>query len=82
MMQTVRLRLRVHRKDISYLRSTVESYDGMAVIRTIDPWKATIEVHISPGCEDLVTGLLNSLAEKEGIEISGVQEPKPRCSVD
>jgi len=82
MMQTVRIRLRVHRKDISYLRSTVESYDGMAMVKTIDPWEATIEVHISPGCEDLVTRLLTSLAEKEGLEITRVREPDPGFSVD
>ena len=56
------------RRDISYLRWTIESYDGMAVVRTLDPHAAFIEIMISPGCEDLVLELLDSLRE-EGIMI-------------
>ena len=68
-METNKRVFRVNRKDISYLRWTIESYDGMAVVRTLDPREAFIELQISPGCEDLVFELLDSLANEEGIYI-------------
>ena len=68
-METNKRVFRVNRKDISYLRWTIESYDGMAVVRTIDPREAFIELQISPGCEGLVFELLDSLSNEEGIYI-------------
>lgn len=68
-METIKRIFSVDRKDINYLRSTVESYDGMAVVSTIDPYEAQIEIGISPGCEDMVTELLDSLREGEGLRL-------------
>lgn len=68
-METNKRVFRVNRKDISYLRWTIESYDGMAVVRTLDPREAFIELQISPGCEEIVFELLDSLANEEGIYI-------------
>ena len=67
-MQTIRHIFRVDRRDINYLRTTIESYDGMAVVSTLDPGKAYLEIRISPGCEQLISELLDSLRE-EGLEI-------------
>jgi hypothetical protein len=72
-MGTIKRVLRVNRKDISYLRWTIESYDGMAVVRTLDPDAAFIEVMISPGCEEMVLELLNALRD-EGVRIDGLAE--------
>jgi len=63
---------RVHREDIHYLRTTIESYDGMAVVRTENPQEATIELLIAPGCEDLVLNLLCALKDREGIRLEAV----------
>ncbi len=60
----------VERKEINYIRITLEAYDGMAVVRTIDPHAAKIEIMISPGCGDLVHKILESLIHKEGLMIS------------
>jgi len=73
-MKTSRKFFRVNRKDINYIRSTVESYDGMAVVRTLDPHVACIEIMISPGCEVLVLELLDSLRQ-EGIGIAEEKAP-------
>ena len=67
-MQTIRHIFRVDRRDINYLRTTIESYDGMAVVSTLDPGKAYLEIRISPGCEQLISEVLDSLRE-EGLEI-------------
>ena len=64
-METNRRIFRVDRREISYLRGIIESYDGMAVVRTIDPQEALIELQISPGCEDLIQELTDHLAEKK-----------------
>ena len=72
MMETTKRIFKVDREDIHYLRTTIESYDGMAVVRTVDPGEATIELLIAPGCEDLISRLLDALREKEGIRLEAV----------
>jgi hypothetical protein len=71
-MKTMKHIFSVDRKDINYLRSTVESYDGMAVVSTIDPYQALIEIGISPGCEDMVMELVDYLREGEGLRLKQV----------
>ena len=68
-MQSTRKVFRVNRCDINYLRTIIESYDGMAIVKTIDPFEAYIEIRISSGCEDLVYELLDSLVKDEGFEL-------------
>ena len=68
-METVKHIFRVDRREINYLRVIIESYDGMAVVKTIDPHVALVELQISPGCEDLVFELLDDLVENEGIKL-------------
>jgi len=77
-MKSIKQVFRVDRREICYLRFTLESYDGMAVVSTIDPYKAYIEIRISPGCEDIVSEILDSLREKEGIEIVKEKNHKRR----
>ena len=71
-MENVRKIFRVDRKEINYFRTTLESYDGMAIVRTIDPHEARIEIMISPGCEDLIFELLDSLRKDEGLLIDNL----------
>ncbi|MFC1863383.1 DUF4911 domain-containing protein [Thermodesulfobacteriota bacterium] len=59
----------VDRQEINYLRVIIESYDGMAIVRTIDPYDALIEIQISPGCEDILFMLLKSLERTENIKL-------------
>lgn len=68
-METIRHAYLVDREEINYLRITLESYDGMAVVRTLDPNKAEIEIMISPGCEEIIHKILESLRIKEGLKI-------------
>ena len=68
-MESTKRTFLVDRSEINYLRITLESYDGMAVVRTLDPHEAKIEVMISPGCEGLVNEVLASLVKDEGLLI-------------
>ena len=69
-METSRHCLNVDRSEINYLRLIIESYDGMAVVKTINPEKAVIELLISPGCEKMIFELLESLRKNEEIEVT------------
>jgi len=60
----------VDRREIHFLRFTLESYDGMALVSTIDPHIALIEVSIAPGCERLVLELMDALRKDDGLSIS------------
>ncbi len=71
-METTKWMFRVNREDIHYLRTTIEAYDGMAVVRTVEPHEATIELLIAPGCEELISRLIAALREKEGIPLEAV----------
>ena len=73
-METIKHVFQVNRREINYLRVIIESYDGMAIVRTVDPHVALIELQISPGCDDLIFELLNSLRENEGIGLKQVPE--------
>jgi len=75
-METIRYVFQVDRCEINYLRVIIESYDGMAVVTTIDPQAALIELQVSPGCEDLIFELVNSLREDEGIKLNQVEKLK------
>ena len=69
-METTRRIFRVERREISYLRGIIESYDGMGVVKTLDPHVALIEVEVSPGCEHLFSELARSLKQDEGIRLT------------
>ena len=68
-MKTIKHLFQVDRREINYLSLIIESYDGMAVVKTIDPHKAIIELQVSPGCETLVFELLYSLKCSEKIKL-------------
>ena len=72
-MNTRRRAFRVDRKEIHYIRSTLESYDGMALVRTLDPRAALLEVLIPPGCEGSVMELARSLEREEGVRMAPVE---------
>jgi hypothetical protein len=71
-LETTKWVFKVEREEIHYLRTTIESYDGMAVVRTLDPYEATVELLIAPGCEDLISRLLAALRAEEKIRLDVV----------
>ena len=59
---------RLHRKDIAYFKFIIESYEGMAVVRTKDPREAIVELMVAPGWETDVEEVLEGLREEITIE--------------
>jgi hypothetical protein len=68
-MDTVSKYLRLHRKDIAYFKFILESYEGMALVRTRDPNEAVVELMVAPGWEKDVEEVLGSLSKEITIEI-------------
>jgi len=59
---------RVRRQDIAYFKFIVESYEGMAVVRTKDPHEAVVELMVAPGWEEDVEQVLDGLRREMTIE--------------
>ena len=71
-METIRKSYSVDRSQISYIRWIIESYDGMAIVSTIDPVYAIIEIKIAPGCEAVMNELIRSLRDDERIKFDQI----------
>ncbi len=59
---------RIPRKEIAYFKFIIESYEGMAVIRTKDPREAIVEVMVAPGWEKDLEEVLEGLRKEIAIE--------------
>ena len=60
--------LRLRRKDIAYFKFIIESYEGMAIVRTKDPYEAVVELMVAPGWEKNVDDVLEGLCKEIPIE--------------
>ncbi len=59
---------RVKRKDIAYFKFIIESYEGMAVVRTLDPKEAVVELMVAPGWESDLGRLVDDLQKEIPVE--------------
>jgi hypothetical protein len=73
-MESLKKFFRVEPKDISYLRWIIESYDGIAFLKTVNPHQAVVALEISPGCETCVNELLNSLRVQEQLSLDELDQ--------
>ena len=64
-----RIVVKVKREDIVYLNGIFESYDNLAVIRTIDRWESLVEILASPYFVSDVKGILEELKMEMSLEI-------------
>ena len=59
---------RVHREDIAYFKFIIESYEGMAVVRTKDRHEAIVELMVAPGWGKDLEEVLEGLGKEMTIE--------------
>jgi len=71
--ETIKQHYRVDRRKIAFIRFILEAYDGLAIIKTLDPEAGLIEFQIAPGCERDVALLLQDL--KRDIMMEPAQHP-------
>ena len=68
MMDTQSKYFRLSRKDIAYFKFVIESYEGIAVVRTKDPYEAIVELMVAPGWEKDLEEVLKGLGKEISIE--------------
>ena len=61
---SIQWQIEVDKKDIAYIVSIFEGYDLLAVVRTIDPAQALIELMISPDFLEDTRKLTEALAKE------------------
>ena len=64
-----KLILFVDRKDICYLQWLIESYSGMASMRTINQAAGHVEIAVAPGCKEEINSLIHSLKQEGDIRV-------------
>jgi predicted HD phosphohydrolase len=67
-MDTLTYRARIEKTQIGFLNSIIESYEGIAVVRTLHAPSGVVELWVAPCFEDIVTALLHDLAAEIGLE--------------
>ncbi|MDY0096037.1 MAG: DUF4911 domain-containing protein [Candidatus Vecturithrix sp.] len=67
-MDTIAYRAVIEKTQIGYLNSIIESYEGIAAVRTLDAPAGILELWIAPAFEDLVTTIMVNLAEEIGLQ--------------
>lgn len=66
--ETLQILACVDRYHIAYLNSILESYEGLAMMRTLDPGKGIICIYVSNPLSEETRSLLLSLQEEIGFE--------------
>ncbi len=61
---------RIDRRESYYLKFILEGYGGVAVMRTLDPRKGLVVLHIGPGCEEEVDMIIHDLQRHMRIEVA------------
>ncbi len=59
---------RIDRREIHFLRFILEGYDGLAVVRTVDPREGLVVLHVSPGGEREVAEIVADVQREIKIE--------------
>jgi hypothetical protein len=67
---------RVDRRQIAFIKFVFEAYDGIAGMRTTDPEKGIIKLHIAPGCEEQVEQILRDLKKEILIRRLATEPPE------
>ena len=62
--ETIKQHYRVDRREIAFIRFILEAYDGLAIVKTLDPQAGLIEFQIAPGCEQDVEMILEDLQSR------------------
>jgi len=73
MMECTKKILSVKKEDIAFLKFILEGYDGLSIMRTLEPKQGLVILHIAPGAEQEVHTLLRALSQE--IELHEITPP-------
>ena len=60
-MKSTKRIFRVDRKEIAFLKFIIESYDGIAVITTLEAAAGIVAIYVAPGCEEELNIIIQDL---------------------
>jgi hypothetical protein len=66
-LETTEKYYKIRKDGIALLKYIIESYEGIAAVRTVDRVDMILEIMIAPGFEEVVEGLIEELSEELGI---------------
>ena len=84
-LETIKRWYEVDRSQISYIKFILEAHDNVAVMSTIDPRQAVVQLRIAPGCERLVRKIMNDFSNEftvRPIDPETLCNPATRVSSD
>ena len=67
-MDTISLLLQIPPQEIAYISFIIESYEGVAVVRTIAPHEGLVELMVSPDYQEEIRKILQDLAQEFPIQ--------------
>jgi hypothetical protein len=67
-MDTISLFIKIPTTEIACLNFILESYEGVAVVRTIDPREGIVEVMVPPSYQEEIKEILKDLATEFPIQ--------------
>ena len=71
-MQEIQRHYRMDRRQIAYFRFILEGYDGLAVLRTMDPAQGRVVLYLSSSCEPELDELLDGISDQLRLEAAPV----------
>jgi hypothetical protein len=63
-MDTISLLIQIPPEEIAFLSFILESYEGVAIARTIDPHEGIVELMVPPHYQEEIREILKDLAQK------------------
>jgi hypothetical protein len=63
-MDTISLLIKIPPAEIAYLTFILESYEGVAIARTVDPLQGLVELMVSPDYQEEITEILKELGQE------------------
>ena len=68
-MESIRIKVKISKKDIIYIDGLFESYENFGIVTTIDPKEGVVELLISPSFLIETKELLEALKKEIGLRI-------------
>jgi hypothetical protein len=70
-MDTISLFIQIPPEEIAFLSFILESYEGVAIARTMDPHQGLMELMVSPDYEEEMKEILKDLGKQFPIKVVG-----------
>lgn len=67
-MKTVAYDYRVDRQQMAFIKFTIEAYEGVAIMSTLDSAAGIVRLSVAPGCEAVVEALVGDLRRQIRME--------------